>query len=69
MKLEVQYNKDTDYLEYIAAIAANPLAREVKLADISHNTDLKRLARITDRDRARVLRYEKAKKLLIGGTQ
>jgi (p)ppGpp synthase/HD superfamily hydrolase len=28
---------DQDYLEYIQRVASNPLAREVKLADIQHN--------------------------------
>ena len=33
----------TDYLEYVKAIKANPVARAVKLADIAHNSDESRL--------------------------
>ena len=31
------------YLEYVARIATNPLAKKVKLADLRHNTDETRL--------------------------
>ena len=31
------------YLEYVAAIKPNPIARAVKLADLRHNSDLSRL--------------------------
>ena len=31
------------YLDYVAALKANPIARAVKLADLRHNSDLSRL--------------------------
>lgn len=37
------HTKGADYLEYVAAIRANPIARTVKLADIAHNSDKTRL--------------------------
>jgi (p)ppGpp synthase/HD superfamily hydrolase len=37
------HDKDEPYLDYIAAIAADPLARAVKLADLRHNMDVRRL--------------------------
>ena len=37
------HNDDTPYLEYIARIKENPLARKVKLADLRHNSDLTRM--------------------------
>lgn len=36
------HNKSTDYLEYVKAIKKNPIARKVKLADLRHNSDLRR---------------------------
>ena len=36
------HQKGTDYFEYVRAIKENPIAREVKLADLSHNSDQSR---------------------------
>ncbi|MBQ3106003.1 MAG: HD domain-containing protein, partial [Eggerthellaceae bacterium] len=36
------------YLDYVRAIAANPIARAVKLADIAHNSDQTRFAGCDD---------------------
>ena len=34
--------KGTDYMEYVRAIAENPIARKVKMADLRHNMDSRR---------------------------
>lgn len=34
----------TEYFAYVRALAKNPIAREVKLADLAHNADETRLA-------------------------
>ena len=52
------------YLEYVARVARNPLAAKVKRADLLHNSDLSRLDEVTDRDRDRVKKYEKALAIL-----
>lgn len=52
------------YLDYIAALRANPLARKVKLADLAHNSDLARLSTITPADLARLEKYRQAQAFL-----
>lgn len=52
--------RNENYEEYILRVKQNPLARQVKLADLQHNSDLSRLANVTDRDRERVAKYQKA---------
>lgn len=53
-----------DYLEYVRKIRNNPIAREVKIADLMHNSDLTRLDEITDRARERREKYQKALSVL-----
>lgn len=49
------------YEDYVAAIKPNPLARKVKLADLAHNMDLRRLpAQITVLDFGRLAKYRLA---------
>ena len=58
------HNEDTSYLDYVAALKSNPIARTVKLADLRHNSDLTRLRVVTDTDLQRVEKYKKAIQLL-----
>lgn len=52
--------RNENYEEYILRVKQNPLARQVKLADLKHNSDLSRLANVTDRDRKRAEKYRQA---------
>ena len=52
------------YLDYVAAIKSNPLARRVKVADLKHNSDLTRINNPSPKDFARVEKYRAALKLL-----
>ena len=52
------------YLDYVAKIGSNPIAKAVKLADLRHNNDLTRLDNPSDKDLARVEKYRKAIQLL-----
>jgi GTP diphosphokinase / guanosine-3',5'-bis(diphosphate) 3'-diphosphatase len=45
----------------------NPIARAVKLADVTDNMDLGRITNPTDKDYARLKEYEAVKALLIAG--
>ncbi len=54
------HGDEVDYLDYVAALRSNPIARAVKLADLRHNSDLSRLDRVDEKARARVEKYQKA---------
>lgn len=58
------HDDDTPYLDYVARIRENPIARTVKLADLRHNSDLSRLDHVDDRALQRVEKYKKALALL-----
>jgi ribA/ribD-fused uncharacterized protein len=55
---------DVPYLEYVAKLRGNPLARVVKLADLNHNSDMLRLDTIDEKALARVQKYHAAIALL-----
>ena len=65
LKLLTHSNSEP-YMDYIAKIKANPVARAVKLADLTHNSDLSRLApeTIDDKMLKRVKKYQQAIALL-----
>ena len=42
------------YMEYVKEIGKNPLARKVKLADLTHNMDLSRISNPAQRDFDRI---------------
>lgn len=53
------------YMDYVAAIKKNPLARAAKLSDLAHNMDLGRLDTVTEADLERVEKYKKARAFLL----
>lgn len=50
-------NSDDDYYDYIEKLSTNEIAREVKIADLKHNSDLSRLDTITEKDLKRQKKY------------
>lgn len=52
------------YMDYVARLAQNPLARRVKMADLRHNMDLTRLDSVTSTDVRRRKKYVRAYELL-----
>ena len=59
-----------DYFEYVRAISRNPVAAQVKLADLAHNGDETRMA-MAARDAAwqqrQLAKYRQAKEILLKG--
>jgi hypothetical protein len=54
------------YMDFVARAAANPIGREVKLADLADNCDLSRIASPTQRDHDRIAKYRTAEAVLKG---
>ena len=52
------------YMDYVAKIKTNDIAKAVKIADLKHNSDLTRLDCITDKDIERIKKYQEALELL-----
>ena len=55
----LKHDDDVDYFDYIKGLSNNPIAVDVKLADLRHNSDLSRLKEITPTDIKRKEKYEK----------
>ena len=54
------HDKNVPYLEYVAKLKNNPVARAVKLADLAHNSDPTRLDVIDEKAKERFDKYKKA---------
>jgi (p)ppGpp synthase/HD superfamily hydrolase len=59
-KLPDEEGSDEGYMRFIARAAQNPLARLVKIADLKDNMNLERIAEPTEKDHARLERYQRA---------
>ncbi len=62
--ITLTHKEGEDYFEYIKRIALNTIAKQVKKADLRHNTDLTRLKQVGEDELERVKKYEKALSLL-----
>ena len=58
------HQEGVPYMEYVASIKTNPLARVVKMADLRHNSNIARVDNPTEKDYARVEKYRQAMALL-----
>jgi hypothetical protein len=55
----------TEYMDYVARLKYNPIARAVKLADLAHNSDISRIdGEIIQEDIKRLEKYQRARELL-----
>ena len=58
------HDNNVPYIDCVAKIKGNAIAKTVKLADLSHNSDLTRLDEINEAALNRVEKYKAAIKLL-----
>lgn len=54
------HNDGSEYMEYVARIKNNPIAKAVKLADLRHNSDLSRLDSVDNKAIERRQKYLEA---------
>ena len=52
--------QDDTYQSYIEKVKENNLARKVKTEDLKHNMDMSRLKKVTEKDKKRKRKYDKA---------
>ena len=62
--LLLTHNTDEEYFDYINKVKTNKIALDVKLSDLRHNSNLKRLKTITEKDINRRNKYLKAMEIL-----
>lgn len=63
--LLLKHEQGVPYMEYVAALKDDPVARRVKIADLRHNSDVSRLGHEpTDIDLQRLEKYQAALRLL-----
>ena len=48
------HKKGVPYMDYVKEIGKNPLARRVKMADLTHNMDIRRFPHPGEKDYARI---------------
>lgn len=58
--LSVTKREGERYEDFVRRAAENPLGREVKIADLEDNMDIRRLKEITDEDVTRLRKYLRA---------
>ena len=58
------HSEDVDYFDYVRAIKENPIAVKVKLADLRHNGDPKRICNQGNQERRRA-KYAAARAILV----
>lgn len=61
----ISKKKGQEYFSYLELVKNNNVAKKVKIADLKHNSDLKRLRSITQKDINRAIKYKKALDYLI----
>ena len=54
------HDMSVPYMDYVAKIKSNPIAKAVKLADLKHNSDLSRLDVVDEKAIKRVKKYKGA---------
>ena len=62
----ISRREDEAWSDYLDRVAANPIARQVKISDLIDNSNLQRIPQVTMKDVRRQAKYNKALKKLLG---
>lgn len=54
------HKRGDDYFEYIRKVAMDPISKEIKKADLKHNSDITRMKGLRKKDFDRLEKYHKA---------
>ena len=58
------HDDSVPYMDYVRKIKDNSIAKNVKLADLHHNSDVTRLDKMSEKDKLRNEKYNEAMKIL-----
>ena len=58
------HDESDSYDDYVRKLKPNRIARKIKLADLLHNMDIRRMDRVTEKDAARLDKYRRAWEIL-----
>ena len=61
------HREEVPYLDYVRALKGNPAAKAIKLADLTHNSNVTRLNEVTAEDIDYLARYRAAFEILQSG--
>ena len=59
------HDETVPYMEYVREITKNPIAKQVKLADLKHNSDTTRLDVVDEKAEKRNAKYAEARAILM----
>jgi (p)ppGpp synthase/HD superfamily hydrolase len=60
VRLLTHDKQNTSYETYVQRLKPNAIARKIKLADLQHNMDIRRMDEVRNEDLARLERYRRA---------
>ena len=60
VRLMTHDKEQVSYQEYVRRLKPDPIARKIKMADLRHNMDIRRMAKVGEKERERLERYRAA---------
>ncbi|HEX6385152.1 MAG TPA: GTP pyrophosphokinase [Anaerolineae bacterium] len=63
------HDEADSYDDYVRKLKLNAVARKIKLADLAHNMDIRRMDKVTEKDAVRLDKYRRAWEILTTDAQ